>query len=80
LFSQIEVLGCKCAARKHTEHEETNEIVRDGRQRGEAVFQGSEDETGYKCLASHVTRRSVTANWRANRIFADHGHLKRLVL
>lgn len=56
------------------------EIVRDGRQRGEAVSQGSEDETGYKCLASHVTRRYVTANWRANRIFADHRHLKRLVL
>jgi hypothetical protein len=26
LFSQIEVLGCKCAARPRSEHEETAEI------------------------------------------------------
>src|SRR5215471_10696080 len=45
-FSQIQVLGCKCAARPRSEHEETDEIVRDGRQRGEAVSQGTEDETG----------------------------------
>jgi len=30
LFAQIEVLGCPCAARPRTEHEEADEIVRDG--------------------------------------------------
>ena len=49
-----------------------DEIVGDGRQRSEAVSQGSEDETGHKRLASHVTRRYVTANWLANGILADH--------
>src|SRR5215831_7562840 len=41
-----------------------DEIVGDGRQHSEAVSEGSEDETGHKRLASHVTRRYVTANWR----------------
>jgi hypothetical protein len=64
LFAQIEVLGCQCAARPRTEHEEANEIVRDGRQRGEAVYQRSEDGAGHERLVLHVTRRYVTANWR----------------
>src|SRR5215472_15507654 len=34
-----EVLGCQCAARPGNEHEETDEIACDGRQRGEAVCQ-----------------------------------------
>jgi hypothetical protein len=62
LFSQIQVLGCQCAARPRREHEETDEIVRYERQRGEAVSQRTEDETGHKCLASHFTRRYVSAN------------------
>ena len=30
LFAQIEVLGCQCAARPRTEHEEADEIARNG--------------------------------------------------
>jgi hypothetical protein len=36
LFSQEEVLACQCAARPRNEHEEMDEIVRNGRQRREA--------------------------------------------
>ena len=46
LFSQIEVLGCQCTARPHTEHKEADAIVRDGQQRGEAVCQRSENGPG----------------------------------
>src|SRR5215469_11317423 len=44
-----------------------DEIVGDGRQRSEAVSRGSEDESEQKRLASHVTRRYVTANSLAER-------------
>jgi hypothetical protein len=30
LFAQIEVLGCQCAARPRTEHEEADEIAHNG--------------------------------------------------
>jgi hypothetical protein len=46
LFAQEEVLGSECAARPGNEHKETNEIAGDGRQRGEAVFQGSKMKPG----------------------------------
>jgi hypothetical protein len=37
LFAQEEVLGSQCAARPGNEHEETDEIARDGGQRPEAM-------------------------------------------
>ena len=37
LFAQEAVLGSECTARPGNEHEETNEIARDGGQRSEAM-------------------------------------------
>src|SRR5215472_5084299 len=72
LFSQIEVLGCQCAARPHSEHEDTGEIVRYRRQRGEAVCQRSENGAWHERLVIHVTRCYVAANWRERSFCGLH--------
>jgi hypothetical protein len=62
LFAQEEVLSCQCAARPGNAHEDTHEIARDGRQRGEAVCQQLEDGSGHERPALYATRLA-TGGW-----------------
>ena len=55
------------------EHDQRDEIARDGGQRIEAVCQQLEDGARHERSASHVTRRYATANWRLDEISADVG-------
>jgi hypothetical protein len=73
LFAQEEVLGSQCAARPRSEHDQMDEIARDGGQRIEAVCQQLEDGARHERSASHVTRRYATAKWRLDEISADVG-------
>jgi hypothetical protein len=74
LFAQEEVLGSQCAARPRSEHDQMDEIARDGGQGGEAVCQRSKDGARHERSASNVTRRYASANWRLDEISADHRH------
>jgi hypothetical protein len=78
LFTQEEVLGCQRAARPRNEYEEMDEIARYGRHRHEGLCQRLKDGAGHERPALHVTRLSMTANWRLSGISADHRLLRLL--